>query len=214
MEDRSKREKTRDRILAAAIEVFAHAGIAGATTREIARMAAVNEVTLFRQFQSKEQLLTAAIDRVCALQIEALSRQEEWTQDLTVDLMQYAILVSDTMETNEDLIRVFISESKRHPDSARQILQTAFEGLRDGLIEYLRSGQQAGTVRLDLDLKPTVDLFTGMLLAGMLRRSGGAITLDYDRQAYLRQCVDLFVRGIYLTDRSIEQVTSSNPLVS
>ncbi len=208
MEDRPKRETTRDRILAAAIEVFAHAGIAGATTREIARVAAVNEVTLFRQFQSKEQLLKAAIDRVCALQIEALSRQEEWTQDLTVDLMQYAILVSDTMEANEDLIRVFIGESKRHPDNARQILQTAFEGLRDGLIGYLRSGQQAGTVRQDLDLKPTVDLFTGMLLAGMLRRSGAAVALDYDRAAYLKQCVDLFVRGVCVTEVSIEQVTN------
>jgi AcrR family transcriptional regulator len=210
MADRPKREPTRDRILAAAIEVFAHAGIAGATTREIARIAAVNEVTLFRQFQSKEQLLTAAIDRVCALQIEALSRQEEWTQDLTVDLMQYAILVSDTMEANEDLIRVFIGESKRHPDNARQILQTAFEGLRDGLIEYLRSGQQAGTVRLDLDLKPTVDLFTGMLLAGMLRRSGGAVALDYDRAAYLKQCVDLFVRGVCVTEVSIESPGRGN----
>jgi AcrR family transcriptional regulator len=214
MKNPPKREQTRDRILAAAIEVFAHAGIAGATTREIARTAAVNEVTLFRQFHSKEQLLKAAIDRVCALQIEALSRQAEWTQDLTVDLMQYAILVSDTMEANEDLIRVFIGESKRHPDNARQILQTAFEGLRDGLIEYLRSGQQAGTVRRDLDLKPTVDLFTGMLLAGMLRRSGAMVTLDYDRAAYLKQCVDLFVRGVGLIEVSIEQVTSANPSVS
>ena len=53
--------QTHSRLLKAASEVFAASGIAGATTREIARVAGVNEVTLFRHFQSKEQLLAAVV---------------------------------------------------------------------------------------------------------------------------------------------------------
>jgi len=45
------------RILNAALKVFASEGYTGATTRRIAKEANVAEVTLFRKFQSKENLL-------------------------------------------------------------------------------------------------------------------------------------------------------------
>ncbi|MEH2432700.1 MAG: helix-turn-helix domain-containing protein, partial [Nostoc sp.] len=47
---------TRTRLIEAASQIFASLGVQGATTREIARVAGVNEVTLFRHFASKEQL--------------------------------------------------------------------------------------------------------------------------------------------------------------
>ncbi|MBW4539103.1 MAG: TetR/AcrR family transcriptional regulator [Myxacorys chilensis ATA2-1-KO14] len=193
---RSKREQTRDRLLDAALKVFAQAGITGATTREIARVAGVNEVTLFRHFQSKEQLLEAVVQHVSALQIEALTNQDEWTQNLFIDLKHYAWLFNNTLEAHEDLVRTFIGEARRHPEAARQILQEAAQGLREKLIVYLQQGQGNGTVRADLDLAAAVDSFTGMLLAGMLRRSAASIPLDYSRETYIDQCVDLFVRGV------------------
>src|SRR5687768_18600708 len=50
-------EEIRHRILAAAARVYAQYGFRGATTRLIATEADVNEVTLFRTFGSKAQLL-------------------------------------------------------------------------------------------------------------------------------------------------------------
>jgi AcrR family transcriptional regulator len=191
-----KREQTRDRLLDAALQVFAQEGITGATTREIARVADVNEVTLFRHFQSKEQLLKAVVQHVSALQTEALANQDEWTQNLSIDLKHYAWLFNRTLEAHEDLVRTFIGEARRHPEAARQILQEAAEGLREKLIAYLQKGQTNGTVRADLALAPAVDSFTGMLLSGMLRRSAASIPLDYSRETYIDQCVDLFVRGV------------------
>ncbi len=52
---------TRQRILDAALAVFGRDGISGATTREIARVAKVNEVTLFRYFKNKNELLRQTI---------------------------------------------------------------------------------------------------------------------------------------------------------
>jgi AcrR family transcriptional regulator len=43
---------TEEKILLAATRVFARQGVSGATTREIARRARVNEVTLFRHFKN------------------------------------------------------------------------------------------------------------------------------------------------------------------
>ncbi len=187
---------TRGRLIEAATQVFAQAGLQGATTREIARVAGVNEVTLFRHFASKEYLLKAVIENVLALQIEAIAHSEEWTQDLRVDLKHYAYLYSSMLEAQEDLIRTLIGEAKRHPEAARQIIQQAAQSLKEKLAAYLHSGQTKGTVRPDLDLIVSIDMFTGALLAGMLRRSAAMNPLSYSREDYIENCVDIFVRGI------------------
>lgn len=187
--------KTRERLLNAAIEVFSSKGFMGASTREIARAAAVNEVTLFRHFQSKEQLLGAVAQHITASKLEA-SQQNEWTQDLQLDLLHYAQLHDQMLEENEALIRMFIGEAQRHPDEALQVFQQAFLPLRERLIAYLRGGVEHGTVHPDVDLPLIVDQFTGMLLAGMLRRHVTPLSRGYSRDHYVAGCVETFVRGI------------------
>ncbi|MEH2106842.1 TetR/AcrR family transcriptional regulator [Nostoc sp.] len=190
---------TRTRLIEAALQVFASLGVQGATTREIARVAGVNEVTLFRHFASKEQLLGAVMKNALALQTEALAHPEAWTQDLKIDLKQYAHLYNTMLETQEDLIRTFIGEAKRHPEAAKQVIQEAAKPLAEKLIAYLQSSQKLGIVRADLDPFPAVDMFTGMLLAGMLCRSVKFNQGSYSCEDYIQTCVDIFVRGISVT---------------
>ena len=128
---------TRTRIIQAGMQVFAQEGLHGATTREIARVAGVNEVTLFRHFASKEQLLGAVIENALALQTEALAHPEEWTDDLMRDLRYFAQLYNSMLETTEDLIRTFIGEAKRHPEAARRVIQEAAKPVKEKLIGYL-----------------------------------------------------------------------------
>ena len=191
--------QTRSRLLEAATEVFAKLGIIGATTREIARVAKVNEVTLFRHFQNKEQLLAAVIQQALAKQRESLAHPEEWLGDLRVDLGRYAWLFNNMLDEHEDMIRTFIGEAKRHPEAARQILQEAARDLYETLIAYLRQGQENGIVRVEVDVPASVDIFTGMLLSGMLRRSAISTPRAYTPESYIEMCIDLFVRGISIS---------------
>jgi AcrR family transcriptional regulator len=197
-------EKTHDRLISAAIAVFASEGVVGATTREIARVAGVSEVTLFRHFQTKEYLLSAVVQQVTALQAEALSHQEEWTQDLQQDLLHYARLYNDMLEKHEALVRMFIGEAQRHPEEAVRVLQQSAMPLRDKLVDYLQNSLERGQVRRDADLPLAVDIFTGMLLAGMLRRHVAPAQRGYSRDRYLESCVEIFVRGIGCTEEMID----------
>ncbi|MEH1970677.1 MULTISPECIES: TetR/AcrR family transcriptional regulator [unclassified Nostoc] len=194
---------TRTRLIEAASQVFASLGVQGATTREIARVAGVNEVTLFRHFASKELLLGAVMKNALALQTEALAYPEAWTQDLKIDLRQYAHLYNSMLEAQEDLIRTFIGEAKRHPEEAKQVIQEAAKPLGEKLVAYLQSSQKRGTVRADLDPFPAVDMFTGMLLAGMLCRSAKFNQGSYSCEDYIETCVEIFVRGISTTPVSV-----------
>lgn len=190
------RIKTRERLLTAAIEVFSTAGVVGATTRAIARQAGVNEVTLFRHFESKEQLLGAVVEQVIALNSEALAHQEEWTQDLRRDLLDYARMHDEMLEEYASLVRMFIGEAQRHPQESFQVLQQYFLPLREKLVDYLNQCIDRGTVRADIDLSLAVDQLTGMLLAGMLRRHTLPIARGYSRDRYVEECVNLCLRGI------------------
>lgn len=168
----------------------------GATTREIADAARVNEVTLFRHFGSKEKLIAALFQRSVAAQAEALSDAEPDSDDLQRDLLRYACRFNQMLFEHEALIRTIIAEVRRHPDQARQVICESAKPMRDRLLAYLHAAQKTGSVRRDLTLGPAIDAFTGMLLAGMLRRTGLAEYLDYSQDDYVTSCVDLFLRGI------------------
>ncbi|MGF1934964.1 MAG: TetR/AcrR family transcriptional regulator [Nostoc sp. ChiQUE02] len=192
----SRTAQTRARLIKAATKVFATAGLTAAIRREIARVAVVNEVSLFRHFQKKEQLLAAVITEAIALQAEALVHNDDWTQDPYIDLKNYARLCNHMIEEHKDLIRTFIREAKQHPQAARLILYETKKSLREPLVVYLQKSQEKCTLSSDIDLKASVDSFTGMLLHSMLHFSDIATTLNYSRQCYMETCVNLFVPGI------------------
>lgn len=196
--------KTHDRLLKAAVEVFATKGYVGATTREIAQIAEVSEVTLFRHFQSKEQLLRAVAQHITALRTESFIHQDEWTYDLRRDLLHYAKLQDDMLEEYEALFRMFIGEAHRHPTEAVEVLQQSFLPLREQLISYLKTCIERGSVRPGVDLPLAVDQISGMLLSGMIRRHVSPVERGYSRQQYIEGCVDLLVQGL-------SAVTASDP---
>ena len=201
--------ETRDRLLKAAIEVFSTEGYVGATTREIARVADVSEVSLFRHFQSKEQLLNAVAQHITALRTEAFTHQDEWTYDLRRDLLHYAQLHDDMLEEYEALFRMFIGEAQRHPTEALEVLQRSFLPLREELISYLQTCVERGSVRPDVDLPLAVDQLTGMLLSGMIRRHVSQVKRGYNRKGYIEACVDLFVRGVGTAVSCVSHASSS-----
>src|ERR1700756_904328 len=80
---------TKKRILAAAELVLSRDGFQGATTREIAQQAGVNEVTIFRHFHTREELIRATLEQAC-LAFSALAHPEEiWKGELADRLERY-----------------------------------------------------------------------------------------------------------------------------
>src|SRR4051794_2592996 len=63
---RPSADATRQRILVAALDLFADLSFEGATTREIAARAGVSQPSLNYHFQTKEELWRAAVDRLFA----------------------------------------------------------------------------------------------------------------------------------------------------
>jgi AcrR family transcriptional regulator len=124
----------------AALKVLAERGYAGATTRRIADAAGVNEVTLFRRFGDKRQLILAAI----GADIERFANDGlTATGNLEADLIRVVEYYSDIYQHRDGLVGTLLLEGARNPDVAALIQGPlgAMSRLGEILAGYQRGGQ-------------------------------------------------------------------------
>jgi AcrR family transcriptional regulator len=186
---------TSQRILDAASRVFGRDGVSGATTREIARVAKVNEVTLFRYFKNKNELLRQVVLQSCKRYEQVFAEASvETPEDLRRTVRTYAETYAQKLRDNEDLVRTFMGEMNRHLKLCRRLFVESAKPVRQKFIAYLQAAQKARLVRKDLDPTTTADALTGMLMAGALRRP--LTESIYSSRRYVETCVELFLKGI------------------
>jgi AcrR family transcriptional regulator len=188
-------DATRQRILAAAEMVFSREGLRGATTREIAREAGVNEVTLFRHFRSRDLLLGAVMERGTLGTTDALRALPSWEVDLRTGMMAYARMLSGRFHQHEALCRAFVAEANLLADVVRRAIARMARFTRSHAAGQIRVAQKAGLVRADVDARLAADILTDALIAGALRRSG-PVAGDYSAETLLQGTIEIFVRGI------------------
>ena len=194
---------TRERILEAAARVFAQQGLEGATTREIAQRAKVNEVTLFRHFRCKERLLEAVLQRTFAEQ-ENTARERtpagpteagEVTPVLRTRLLDFAQRYEDLLQRNILLLRTLLGEIHRHREHETRVLRGIFAPLKAELLASIQAGREHGQVRNEIEPVVAADLFASMIFVDVLRRSSH-FGPEYQQTFYLESAVDIFARGI------------------
>src|SRR5262245_15047346 len=79
---RPSADPTRDRILAAAVDLFAERSFDGATTREIAARAGVTQPLLNYHYRSKDDLWRAAVDSLFESLVSSMSAHQEELRDV------------------------------------------------------------------------------------------------------------------------------------
>jgi AcrR family transcriptional regulator len=191
----SRLNVTSNRIIDAATRVFAREGIAGATTREIARLAKVNEVTLFRHFKNKHELLQQVVLKSCQDCESVFENAPMATaDDVQRTIAAHVAVHLRKLRANEEFVRTFYGEWKRHPDLCRRILVESDKPVRRKFIAYLKVAQKKGLIWEGLDVTTTADALTGMLVAGILRRP--FTDREYTNSRFSKTCQNLFFRGI------------------
>lgn len=187
---------TRNKIIAAALNVFARDGIPRATTRIIAEEAGVNEVTLFRHFTNKDGLLQAVFNTVADTPAyETLDTDKPWVGTLHDVLRNFGLSFYQMLERDEAFIRTLVGEARRLPEQHRKIVMEAIKPLRSRFLKVLERGQENGEVRKDVNLFAAMDMFTNMLMGGMLKNTV-EFQRDYAPRQYVNTCVEIFMSGI------------------
>lgn len=187
---------TREKILKAALQLFSQKGYLGATTREIAQAAGVAEVTLFRHFRSKQQLLETLMSSKTFLptlkgllpEVVGLPYEEA----LTVIANQFLA----TLDGLADWIRVLQGEVQRSPAMLHKVFHSFLDELFEAFAGYFREMQQRGVLR-DFDPELGARLFHGMFFSyfnieELLSRKRHKPT---ERARVVEEFVTIFARG-------------------
>ncbi|MGI8562149.1 MAG: TetR/AcrR family transcriptional regulator [Candidatus Dormibacter sp.] len=120
-------EAAETRIVRAFFDLAGRRGIDGTTTREIARRAAVNEVTLFRQFGDKAGLTREALRRLMPVGlIEAYPAEVDAStpERAAGDLVACLRFLRDLIRDRPEVLAFALGECLRHPELAAEIAPT------------------------------------------------------------------------------------------
>jgi AcrR family transcriptional regulator len=185
--------EAREKILDAAVQVFSEAGSRGATTRRIAEVAGVNEVTLFRQFGCKERLLREALGRVS--ERPSSGGLPECPVAPEAELMRWAAGHLRELYAASAWIRRSIGEFEEHPEvSASSCAGPARVALE--LRAYLTRLQGQGILAPDADIAGAAAMLMGALFADAIGRDVVPDHYPFSIDEAAARYVRLFFRAI------------------
>jgi len=215
-----QRISTRQRLIQSALELFAAQGVTETTTKQIAELAEVNEVTLFRQFGNKHGLLLAVIAEAAVFtQLgQTLVRQasETGSRDIHEALKAYANACLQALEAAPALVRSVVGESGQYPAENRAALGKGFTQANHYVADYFAMVIEQGQLQTHLPAEKLASLLNGMLLGyAVIEFTSDFHQLWQSREDFLETVVTLFLNGAFssasqLSFRSVGLVESAS----
>jgi AcrR family transcriptional regulator len=139
---RSSAER-RQEVVDAARRVFLQAGYAGATVREIAAAADVNDAVLYRCFNTKEQLFEEAIAAPLEEAVTRAFRPAPGDAEVREVSETFVRDLLDAMCGIAPLLLVVLGDAERGADFYRERFQPALSRLREAIDANLPNGSTA-----------------------------------------------------------------------
>ncbi len=153
-----------EEIYQAVMQVVSERGYAGATTKQMAEAANVSEVTLFRKYHNKLQLIKQAIAALVAqTDFEAAT---QYTCDITADLLRVVQAYQDSAVKHGQLIFIMLSELPRYPELV-DLLDIPFE-IYTSIGNLFAKYQSEGILRQEHPLHAVAALLGPLMYSAML----------------------------------------------
>lgn len=163
-------ERTRQRILQAALRLFARQGYDRTTTKDLASTANIAEGTLFRHFPNKKAILieVATLGWVEILTDLLTELSEMGSYKAVAQVMRRRML---RLSENSDLMRVCFLEVQFHPDLRESIQSETIAKMTDVAEAFFQTAMDRGIYR-PMNPKIVAQVFLGMFaIAGFSHRT-------------------------------------------
>lgn len=151
-------------VFEAVLQTIAERGYAGATTKQMAEAAGVSEVTLFRKYESKPQLVRLAISAIA--ERADFSSAVRYTGDLRADLLRVLHAYQGSVARRGIFFVVLFSELSRHPEltDALDVPLQLYAAVGDLLDRY----QEEGVLHEEHPLHAVAALLGPLIYTSML----------------------------------------------
>ncbi|MBE5107518.1 TetR/AcrR family transcriptional regulator [Bacillus thuringiensis] len=186
---------TSERIIEAFLELFRTYGYKGTTTRSISELAGVNEVTIFRNFGSKKNIMEKAVESLSRdMELDKLM-PGEMTWNLEDDLLCIAEGYLAYIEKLKDLILISFQEAEMFPELKEKIALIPKQ-LKESLVSYFIEMSKKGKI-IETDMEAQAMNFIWMNFGYFLSNSRfGDNLFSNSKETFLKHSVQLFSRGL------------------
>lgn len=188
-------DETSQKIIDAAMTLVRDKGYVATTTKEIARLAGVNECTLFRKFNSKKDIVIQG------------ARQSGWRGNVVPEI--FGNVVWELEADIEMFMRAYIdrmtpdfvnlSIGLRAPqlyEETKELIMKVPQAFLESFIEYLKKMCEKGKIP-ERDYEAlAMAVFSATFGYTFLNASFGKELTDVEKDEYIKESVQLFVKGI------------------
>jgi TetR/AcrR family transcriptional regulator, mexJK operon transcriptional repressor len=167
--DRLRRGRKFDQVLAGARDVFLTDGFEGASVDDIARAAGVSKATLYSYFPDKRLLFMEVARIECLLQADRAIAEIDMTAPVGHVLHAAATKMVEfiTSDFGQRIFRICVAESERFPDLGQEFYNSGPALIRHQLVCYFKMAIHRGELQID-DLELAADQFHSLCKAGIL----------------------------------------------
>ena len=143
-------DKKREAILQGAKAAFLKDGFGGASMDQVAALAGVSKMTVYRHFGSKEELFAGVITELCHF-IVAEDIERIFAQEPRQALRDFARKMTDIVFTPDtaELHRIVIAESRRFPKLGQLFYETGPQACIDALENYFVRNKSDKRLKVD-----------------------------------------------------------------
>ena len=189
-------DKTEQKIVDATIYLLDKEGMNGTTTKKIAKKAEVSEVTVFRKFKSKDNLLKIAKIYYSDYFLEKIS--DIFTNYEDTDLES---LLKNTwwklvnfLDNNLDIIKIALDELMSSPEEEKMFSKFSDEVLKN-LTNIFQEQIDKGKIR---KINPSAAALTvfSVIVEGIIFWKFESKVSNDDINKYLDDFLDIFINGI------------------
>ncbi len=184
-----------EKIIIASFQIMEKEGISGATTKKIATQAKVSEVTLFRKFKNKQNLIEMAKEYFYNHLIEKLNEIFEFTPEISAEeyLTDCFYELVNLTDTELNIFKIGMEEVRNIPSENKLFLKIS-ETIMEKLKNFFTLKIQRNEMR---KINPDILALTifGILFESIILWKVYGKTPKYPLDKYIKDFLDIFLNG-------------------
>ncbi|MBQ6139501.1 MAG: TetR/AcrR family transcriptional regulator [Methanobrevibacter sp.] len=193
-----ERENTEEKIIRATFNIVQKEGVQKATTKKIAAEAGVNEVTIFRKFENKKNLIESTKDYYMAKLLSKLEETFDFDEDDSIEeyLKRSFHGILDFSEEDISIIRVAMQEIEGASDRKLLISQIT-DTIISKMEEFFKLQLEKGRIR-NVNSKAISLMCFSIIFQSLILWQIYGETTDIESDYFADDYLDIIFNGIKL----------------
>lgn len=191
-----EKNSTNEKIVEATFEILREEGVSKATTKKIAVKAGVNEVTIFRNFKNKQNLIDVTKEYYLQKFMDELANIFDFTDDVEIGdyLHDNFQELSNLSEKDFSILKIAMEEVHEIPEK-KLLISSINEVVLTKLEEFFTLQIEKGKIR-DVDARVLAVMCFGITFQSLVLWKVYDGSSSIDTEDYSQKFLDMLYHGI------------------